>query len=153
MGKWICGAMLHNTHILDSSLDELEDDLLLDLNQVVRDNQLANLPIAKSGRAELLLFEKYPELPERIERGKRAKIDAIVLSNKFSEAVGLPSSSFRAQSLEELSSSPLRQRTRRRTSRDAKATDSPSLTPALKGKASISDLIFEMSDGDESTLR
>ncbi|KAF2654903.1 hypothetical protein K491DRAFT_659142 [Lophiostoma macrostomum CBS 122681] len=132
----------------NSSLDELEDDLLLELNQVVRDNQLANLPFAKSGRAEALLYEKYPELLERIERGKRAKVDAIVLSNKFSESHGLPSTSFRAQSLEELSSSPLRQRTRRRTSREAKATDSPSITPSLKGKASISDMIFEMSDGD-----
>ena len=77
----------------------------------MRDNQLANLPFARSGRADAVLYDKYPELAERIERGKRAKIDAIVLSNKFAEE-GIMSTSFRAQSLEELSTSPLRQRAR-----------------------------------------
>ncbi|KAF2689968.1 hypothetical protein K458DRAFT_399374 [Lentithecium fluviatile CBS 122367] len=134
----------------NGSLDELDDDLLRELSQVVRDNQLAYLPFARSGRAESLLFDKYPELAERIERGRRAKIDAIVLSNKFSEGDGPTSSSFRAQSLDELSMSPLRQRTRRRASREGKLEgESPVSTPALKGKSSLSDLMFEMSDGEE----
>jgi hypothetical protein len=132
-----------------SSLDELDDDLMLELNQVVRENQLATLPFARSGRAEALLFDKYPELAERIEKGKRAKVDAIVLSNKFSETEGLVSTSFRAQSLEEVSASPLRQRTRRRASRETKNAESPALTPALKAKSSVPDLMFDMSDGDE----
>ena len=114
------------------------------------DNQLAYLPIARSGRAQAVLFDKYPELAEKIEQGRRAKIDAIVLSNKFSDGDGPASSSFRAQSLDELSMSPLRQRTRRRASREGKAeADSPVITPALKGKASMTDLMFEMSDGEE----
>lgn len=134
----------------NSSLDELDEDLLSELDHVVRENQLAYLPFAKSGRAEALLFDKYPELAERIEQGKRAKVDAIVLSNKFSEADGLISSSFRAQSLEEISTSPLRQRTRRRASREGKPeAESPASTPALKAKSSVADLMFEMSDGDD----
>lgn len=134
---------------LSRSIDELDDDLLLELNEVVRENQLAYLPFARSGRAEALLFEKYPELAEKIERGKRAKIDAIVLSNKFAEGDGVVSNSFRAQSLEELSVSPLRHRARRRASKESKMeTESPVATPALKSKASVTDLIFEMSDGD-----
>jgi hypothetical protein len=112
---------------------------------VAHDNQLAYLPFARSGRAEAVLFDRYPELVERIERSKRAKIDAIVLSNKYADGDSL-SNSFRAQSLEEISASPLRQRTRRRASKDAK---SPVLTPALKGKASAQDLMFEMSDGED----
>lgn len=145
MGK--CDRTSHKAFglILYSSLDELDDDLLSELNQVVHDNQLAYLPFARSGRAEALLFDKYPELAERIERGKRAKIDAIILSNKFSEGDGLVSTSFRAQSLEELSTSPLRHRTRRRASRDI---ESPAATHALKGKGSVSDLMFEMSEGE-----
>jgi hypothetical protein len=127
-------------------LDELDEDLLLELNQVAHDNQLAYLPFARSGRAEALLFEHYPELAERIERGKRAKIDAIVLSNKYADSDAF-STSFRAQSLEEVAASPLRQRNRRRASKDAK---SPALTPALKGKGSVQDLMFEMSDGDDN---
>ena len=132
-----------------SSLDELDDDLLHELNQVARENQLAYLPFARSGRAEALLFEQYPELAERIERGKRAKIDAIVLSNKYASA-DTPSASFRAQSLEEVSASPLRQRNRRRASNHAKVeTKSPALTPQLKGRSSAADLMFEMSDAED----
>jgi hypothetical protein len=67
-----------------------------------------------------------------------------VLSNKYADGDGL-SSSFRAQSLEEVAASPLRQRTKRRVSKEAK---SPALTPALKGKSSVQDLMFEMSDGE-----
>ncbi|KAF2849899.1 hypothetical protein T440DRAFT_397960 [Plenodomus tracheiphilus IPT5] len=129
----------------NGSLDELDEDLLLELNQVVRDNQLAYLPFARSGRAEAMLFDRYPELAERIERSKRAKIDAIVLSNKYADGENI-STSFRAQSLEEVAASPLRQRNRRRASKEAK---SPALTPALKGKNSVQDLMFEMSDGED----
>ncbi|KAF2642810.1 hypothetical protein P280DRAFT_275961 [Massarina eburnea CBS 473.64] len=136
--------------IQNGSLDELDDDLLSELDQVVRDNQLAYLPYARSRRADALLFDKYPELVERIERSKQARIDAIVLSNKFAEGNGLVSTSFRAQSLEELSGSPLRQRGRRRASREGRVeAESPVATPALKGKASVSDLMFEMSEGEE----
>lgn len=131
------------------SLDELDDDLLHELNLVARENQLAYLPFARSGRAEALLFDQYPELAERIERGRRAKIDAIVLSNKYASA-DTPSASFRAQSLEEISASPLRQRNRRRASNHVKSeAKSPALTPQLKGKGSAADLMFDMSDGED----
>ncbi|CAA9956585.1 BTB domain and ankyrin repeat containing protein [Pyrenophora teres f. maculata] len=129
----------------NGSLDELDEDLLLELNQVAHENQLAYLPFARSGRAETLLFDRYPELAERIERGKRAKVDAIVLSNKYADGDGI-STSFRAQSLEEVAASPLRQRNRRRASKEVK---SPALTPALKSRGSVPDLMFDMSDGDE----
>jgi len=133
----------------NGSLDELDDDLLHELNEVARENQLAYLPFARSGRAEALLFDQYPELAERIERGKRAKIDAIVLSNKYAGG-DTPSASFRAQSLEEVAGSPLRQRARRRASNQGKGeAKSPALTPQLKGKSSVADLMFEMSDGEE----
>lgn len=133
---------------MDRSLDELDDDLLHELNEVARENQLAYLPFARSGRAEALLFDQHPELAERIERGKRAKIDAIVLSNKYANA-DTPSASFRAQSLEEVSASPIRQRNRRRASNHGKTElKSPALTPQLKGKSSVADLMFEMSDGE-----
>lgn len=130
-------------------MDELDEDLLLELGEVVRENQLATLPFARSGRADALLFDKYPELAERIERGKRAKIDAIVLSNKFADSEKPTATSFRAQSLEELTTSPLRQRMQRKTSRTGGAAESPAITPRLKGKASVPDLMFDMSDGDE----
>ena len=148
-GKLSLTLTLRRLLTMIRSLDELDDDLLHELNQVARENQLAYLPFARSGRAEALLFEQYPELAERIERGKRAKIDAIVLSNKYASA-DTPSASFRAQSLEEVSASPLRQRNRRRTSNHARVeAKSPALTPQLKGKNSAADLMFEMSDGED----
>ncbi|KAL6702927.1 hypothetical protein ACN47E_000828 [Coniothyrium glycines] len=128
----------------NGSLDELDQDLLLELNQVARDNQLAYLPFARSGRAENLLFERHPELVERIEHGKRAKVDAIVLSNKYADHDNA-SFSFRSQSLEEVAASPPRQHSHRRMSREAK---SPALAPALMGKTSVQDLMFDMSDGE-----
>lgn len=148
MGKRCQSYVLIESNLY-SSLDELDDDLLHELNEVARENQLAYLPFARSGRAEALLFDQHPELAERIERGKRAKIDAIVLSNKYASA-DTPSASFRAQSLEEVSASPLRQRNRRRASNQGKSeAKSPALTPQLKGKSSAADLMFEMSDGED----
>ncbi|KAF1845525.1 uncharacterized protein K460DRAFT_405781 [Cucurbitaria berberidis CBS 394.84] len=141
--EYVCLSL--ETVMQNGSLDELDEDLLLELNQVAHENQLAYLPFARSGRAEALLFDRYPELAERIERGKRAKVDAIVLSNKHADADTF-STSFRAQSLEEVSASPLRQRNRRRASKENK---SPALAPTLKGRNSIQDLMFEMSDGDD----
>lgn len=139
----------------NSLLDELDEDLLLELDQVVRDNQLAYLPFARSGRAEAMLFEKYPELVERIGRTRQAKIDAIVLSNKYAAADGRATTSFRAQSLEEVASSPSFGQKARRKSRDVNRSEpeSPSITPTLKGKASAADLMFDMSDGDDDALR
>ena len=54
---------------------------MLELDDVVRANQVACLPFAKSGRAESELFERYPELFGVIERGKRAKIDSFRLQS------------------------------------------------------------------------
>src|SRR5207245_2144775 len=60
---------------------------------------------------------------------------------------GLVSTSFRARSLEELSTPLFRQRTRRKVSKETKLEPaSPGLTPILKGRGSVTDLIFEMSD-------
>ncbi|KAL8810050.1 MAG: hypothetical protein Q9200_002883 [Gallowayella weberi] len=66
--EYIClnlEGMLEN-HLLN----ELDEDLLLELDVVVRQNQLARLPIARSGRAEVELLDSYPQLAEIIERGK-----------------------------------------------------------------------------------
>lgn len=129
-------------------LDELDEDLMSELDQTVRDNQLACLPIARSGRAEALLFERYPDLAERIHQSKRAKIDAIVLSNKFADFDRRASTSFRSQSLEEISATPPKSRSRRKSHRDTKADeDSPANTPRLRGKPST-DLFFDMDDDD-----
>lgn len=62
-----------------SLLDELDDDLMLELDQVVRQNQLACLPYSKSQEAEEELFSTYPELSALIEKNRRAKFDLMAL--------------------------------------------------------------------------
>ncbi|OMP88588.1 BTB/POZ domain-containing protein 1 [Diplodia seriata] len=127
-------------------LDELDEDLILELDQIVRENQVACLPIAKSGRAEALLFEKYPELAEQIDRRRRAKVDAIMLQSKYADSPARLSTSLKAGSYDD-QSSPMQQKSRRRSAKDFKAAqESPTLAPALKGKGSVADLMFDMDD-------
>ena len=58
---------------------------MLELDEVVRQNQVACLPFSKSGRAEVELFERYPELFDIIERGRRAKIDSFRLQSRLGD--------------------------------------------------------------------
>src|SRR6266536_4095744 len=50
-------SMLEN-HLLN----DLDEDLLVELDEIVRRNQLNCLPFEKSNRAELLLHERHPTL-------------------------------------------------------------------------------------------
>lgn len=151
VAEWVrcplCCSMNHSLTIDDRLLDELDEDLIVELGHVVRENQVACLPIAKSGRAEALLFEKYPELAEQIDRRKRAKVDAIMLQTKYADSATRISSSLKASSYDDMSASPMQQKARRRSARDFKAVqESPTLAPALKGKRSVADLMFDMDD-------
>ncbi|KAL1303399.1 hypothetical protein AAFC00_006791 [Neodothiora populina] len=112
-------------------LDELDEDILLELDDVVRDNQLACLPIARSGRAEADLLDRYPELAALMDRERRAKIDSIILHSKYQDVESWGPNSFRGQSFEEgfNSQSPLNQK-RRKSSRGG-------LSPYLRGKSAV----------------
>ncbi|KAF2092281.1 hypothetical protein K490DRAFT_61722 [Saccharata proteae CBS 121410] len=129
-------------------LDELDEDLIFELDQVVRENQLACLPFARSGRTEALLLEKYPDLAERIDRSRRAKLDAIMLQNKYADGDSRMSTSLMAASFDESSRSPMLNKARRRSTKDKGVHSSPMLAPALKGKNSTADLMFDMDDED-----
>lgn len=143
--EYICLSL--ESVLQNGLLDELDEDLIFELDQVVRENQVACLPIAKSGRAEALLFEKYPELAEQIDRRKRAKVDAVMLKSKYTDSSARISSSLKAGSYDDLASSPMQQKARRRSGKDVKAVqESPSLAPSLKGKGSVADLMFDMDD-------
>lgn len=56
-----------------------------ELDEVVRQNQLACLPFAKSGRAEAELFDAHPELHATLERSQRAKIDSLRLQSRIGD--------------------------------------------------------------------
>ncbi|KAL1388635.1 hypothetical protein HDK64DRAFT_299181 [Phyllosticta capitalensis] len=148
-------ACLSLESVLQSGfLEELDEDLLAELDEVVRENQLACMPFARSGRAELLLLDKYPDLAEQIDRRRQAKIDAIMLQNKYADDRG--PMSFRPGSLDELSSSPLQQKSRRRSGKESKIVpESPSLRPSTEANNAAADLMFDMDeevdlDGEQS---
>ena len=127
-------------------LDELDEDLLLDLDEVVRSNQLALMPFAKSGRAEEDLLERHPELPALLERDRQAKVDALNIRAKYQDLDPVTSSSFRGNSLDEDHASPSQQKMRRKSS--ALAYSRPS--PAFKGKEAVDNL--GMSIDEDSAL-
>ena len=128
---------------------------MLELDEVVRQNQLACLPFAKSGRAEADLHEQYPELAGMIERGRRATVDSMVLRSRLQEDELRFSGSAKGRAAipDDLSLSPSAQKARRRSSKDqALYPQSPPLkprSPALKPKSSAADLMFEMDEGEE----
>ena len=129
-------------------LDDLDEDMLLELDQVVRQNQLACLPFAKSGRAEDQLQQRFPDLAEARDRERQAKIDSVMIRARINEADGrLPSSKGKHNNpgLPPVSSTQVK--SRRRASKDNSGTN-PS--PLLKSKGSVTDLMFDMDDDDGS---
>ena len=141
--EYIClqlESMLEN-HLLE----DLDDDLLYDLDQVVRDNQLARFPFARSGRAELLLHERHPDLAEEIEEERRIRIKELAYKVLHKDDEKKLSSSYKTRvgSLGDMaSSSPTTDRSLRKSRVDRNEPFSPSLRP----KTSLADMIFDMDD-------
>jgi len=165
--EYIClnlEGMLENKYVLDalsdfcpalinacSLLEELDGDLMLELNEVVRQNQLNRSPISKSGKVETELLERFPDLVDAIERGKRTRIDQLsrysLLHEREAKIGG--GSKDKAALLEDFEHSQLNHKSRRRPS---KGNMSPLTSPSLKARKSTSDLIFEMDHSSESDI-
>ncbi|KAI0133498.1 hypothetical protein BJ170DRAFT_164655 [Xylariales sp. AK1849] len=147
--EYIClqiESMLEN-HLLN----DLDKELMLELDQVVRDNQLARCPFAKSGRANLLLHERHPELAEDIdeERQRRVKAMAFKLNQKEDDRRHSSSFKTRVGSLDDLSAvSPTLDRHRRRS----KTARNEPFSPRIRPKDSQADLIFDMDEEEPSCI-
>ena len=128
-------------------LDDLDEDLLLELDEVVRDNQLNCLPFAKSGRAELLLHERYPSLAGDIDEERERRIRDMAFRETLKDDDSRLSSSYRARigSLDDImSSSPSQDKARRKS----KAVRNAPFSPTIRPKDSTVDLMFDMDDDD-----
>jgi len=135
-------SMLEN-HLID----DLDEDLLLELDEVVRGNQLNCLPFAKSGRADLLLHERHPNLAGDIDEERQRRVRDMIFRAGLREDDNRLSSSFRARvgSLDDLmSSSPSHEKLRNKSKIARNAPFSPSIRP----KDSNMDLMFDMDDED-----
>ncbi|KAI3399026.1 hypothetical protein diail_8053, partial [Diaporthe ilicicola] len=131
-------------------LADLDEELLLDLDQVVRDNQLARFPFARSGRAALLLHEQYPNLAQDIdeERQRRVREMAFKASQKEDERKLSSSLKGKFGSLEDLH--PVSPALDKSKGKAAVRRNEP-FSPDLRPKAAQADLIFDM-DEDEGPL-
>ena len=119
-------------------LDELEEDLLLELDAKVRENQLAYLPFVRSGRAEMLLDAKYPDLMASKTRERQTKIDSVNLRAKIG-ALLIDSEG------EPISTS---SKARRKSSKPGDPGVETILALGLNSKASTADLMFTMDEED-----
>ncbi|KAG9242107.1 hypothetical protein BJ878DRAFT_544573 [Calycina marina] len=141
--EYIClqlESMLEN-HLVD----DLDDELMLELDEIVRGNQLNCLPFAKSGRAELLLHERYPTLAEDVDEERKRRVRDLAFRTSLKEDDSRLCSSFRAHSIEDtMSSSPSQDKLRRKSKTPRNAPFSPSIRP----KESSTDLMFDMDDED-----
>ncbi|TGO26206.1 hypothetical protein BPAE_0064g00220 [Botrytis paeoniae] len=134
-------SMLEN-HLLD----DLDEELVLELDEVVRDNQLHCLPFAKSGRADLDLHEKYPELAEDIYEERRRKLGDMMFRAHLKDEDSRLSSSFKMRmgSIDDNLSSPSNEKARRR-SRVAK---NEPFSPSIRPKDMAADFMFDMDDDE-----
>jgi hypothetical protein len=128
-------------------IDDLDEDLLLELDEVIRANQLNCLPFAKSDRFELELHERHPSLAGDIDEERERRVrdmtfranlkdDDSRLSSSFRHRVGSPD--------DMLSGSPTQDKARRKS----KAARNAPFSPNIRPKDSTVDLMFDMDDED-----
>ncbi|KAF2669774.1 hypothetical protein BT63DRAFT_399932 [Microthyrium microscopicum] len=132
-------------------LDELDEDILFELDETARKAHLEISTVSRSGILEDRLLSRNPGLEVRLKQERQAKIDSIVLFNKYTESIPKGGSSFVAGSFHETEMAGQAQasRSRRRSSHHGlQSPPSPTTRPVLRGKPSASDLIFDM-DGDD----
>ncbi|ESZ92510.1 hypothetical protein SBOR_7102 [Sclerotinia borealis F-4128] len=129
-------------------LDGLDEDLIFELDKVVRDNQLNCLPFAKSGRADITLHGYYPELAEDIDEERRRRLGDMMFRAYLKDDENRISSSFKARmgSLDDNVPSPSNEKARRKI----KAAKYEPFSPSIRPKDSMADLMFDMDDDEES---
>ena len=122
---------------------------MIELDELVRQNQLACLPFAKSGRAEAELSDAHPELSEIIERGKRAKIDSFRLQSRLRDEDFYYANIAKARSFshDHGGTSPSPQQARQKSLSERNDSSNP-----LKQKTSTVDLMFEMEDEPDEAI-
>jgi len=125
-------------------IHNLDDNLMLYLDEVVRGNQLSCLPFAKSGRAELLLHERHPELAGEIDEERKRRIRDSTFRAGLRDHESRLSTSFRAQSIDDtFPGSPSLDK-----SRKSIASRNAPFSPSIRPKESATDLIFDMDEED-----
>lgn len=131
-------------------LESLDEEIIKDLDAVVRDNQLAHYPFARSGRAELLLHEQHPELVQDIEEERQRRVREMAFKANQKEEERKSSSSLKGRfgSLEDFT--PISPSLEKQRAKSTPGRNEP-FSPDLRPKSTQTDLIFDMDD-DEGPL-
>ncbi|OBT45947.1 hypothetical protein VE00_04261 [Pseudogymnoascus sp. WSF 3629] len=150
--EYVCLQL--ETMLDNQLLNDLDDDLLAELDEVVRENQLACLPFAKSGRAELLLHERHPSLVGELDEDRQRKLRDMDFRTSLRDEEGRFSSLFKTRlggfGFDGASSPPPSSMTPRRQNTPQHTTTTTS--PCIRPKDSIADLMFDMEDDESSPL-
>lgn len=131
-------------------LADLDEELLLDLDEVVRGNQLARYPFARSGRAALLLHEQYPNLAQDIDEERQRRVKEMAFKANQKEDERKLSSSLKGKfgSLEDIHpASPSLDKSKGK----GPVRRNEPFSPDLRPKGGQADLMFDM-DEDEGPL-
>ena len=123
-------------------LNELDEDVLAEVDQALRRHQLKGSPFTRSGMLEMELKERNPGLADRMAQERRAKIDSIILFNKYVDSYGKAPSSFKAGSFR---ANDILSPAKAKGKLHALGSPSPPVSPCLKSKAS-SEFIFDMDE-------
>jgi hypothetical protein len=123
-------------------LNELDEDVLAEVDQALRRHQLKGSPFTRSGMLETELKERNPGLADRMAQERRAKIDSIIVFNKYADSYGKALSSFKAGSFR---ANDVLSPAKAKGKLHALGSQSPPVSPRLKSKAS-SEFIFDMDE-------
>ncbi|RMD40004.1 hypothetical protein DV735_g5118, partial [Chaetothyriales sp. CBS 134920] len=123
-------------------LDELGPELMAELDEVVRQNQQAFMPFARSGRAEAELVDRNPELLGQIEQGRQRRADSMRLRSRLAEDEARSANYQKARigSFEQKASPQAKSKP------GFNDTPSPGPSPAISARDGKEDLQFEMED-------
>jgi len=142
-------AVLRHGH-----LEELDEDLLLELDEVARETQQSRSIISRTGQLEEDLLKRHPDLGARILLERQAKIDSIMILNKYSESAPKGSSSYKAGSFHELPDAlPMPNKHRRRSSNHGNINIGNTTLSSLKDRPSTSELMFDMEPDERDNRR
>ncbi|KAK4172500.1 hypothetical protein QBC36DRAFT_349506 [Triangularia setosa] len=146
--EYICLQL--ETMLENHLLDELDEDLLLELDDVVRDNQLAHYPYLASYRGQLSSQLDDPSLAEDILEERQIRVKEMAYKVQKEEERKI-SASVRTKfgSLDE--SAPFTP-TPDRVRKASKIERIESFSPDFHARASQGDLMFDMEDDDSALL-
>lgn len=128
-------------------LESLDEEIISELDAVVRDNQLAHYPFARSGRAELLLHERHPDLAQDIEEERQRRVREMAFKAAQKEEEKKLSSSLKGRfgSLEDFTA--MSPSLERHVSKGREERNEP-LSPILRPKSRQAELMFDMDDDE-----